>query len=154
MSDLDDQLSLLDDEDEGVLEDEETSDDGDEKGAAEAEAEDVARQAASAPTEPEDHNPRVVMGNNVPPSEPTLSADALTNAAQGALKSFIERIERLAEDRAAVMDDTKEVFAEAKGSGFDVKIIRKVISLRKQDAAKRQEEEALVDLYVASIGGL
>ncbi len=81
-------------------------------------------------------------------------ADVLTAAAQGRLKSFCERIERLEEDKAAIAADLKEVFLEAKGEGFDTKIIRKVIRLRKQDKAKRQEEEALVDLYLSAIGGL
>ena len=80
--------------------------------------------------------------------------DVLTSAAQGRLKSFIERIERLEEDKAAVANDMKEVFSEAKGEGFDVKILRKVIRLRKQDKVKREEEEALVDLYLSAIGGL
>ncbi len=78
--------------------------------------------------------------------------DVLTATAQGRLKSFIERIERLEEDKAGIMGDLKEVFAEAKGEGFDVKILRKVIRLRKQDKAKRQEEEALIDLYLSAIG--
>ena len=81
-------------------------------------------------------------------------ADVLTATAQGRLKSFIERIERLEEDKAAVSNDMKEVFAEAKGEGFDVKIVRKVIRLRKQDKVKREEEAALIDLYLSAIGGL
>ena len=85
---------------------------------------------------------------NTPPS------DALTAETQGRLKSFIERIERLEEDKKAVANDLKEVYAEAKGEGFDTKILRKVVRLRSQDSAKRQEEEALIDLYVAAIGGL
>ena len=80
------------------------------------------------------------------------SPDVLTSAAQGRLRTVIERLERLEEDKAAVMADLKEVFAEAKGNGFDVKILRKVIRLRKQDTAKRQEEEALLDLYLSAIG--
>ena len=84
----------------------------------------------------------------------STEADMLTVAAQGRLKSFFERIERLEEDKAAIAADLKEVFAEAKGEGFDTKIIRKVVRLRKQDKAKRQEEEALVDLYLSAIGGL
>jgi uncharacterized protein (UPF0335 family) len=82
------------------------------------------------------------------------SVDILNATAQGRLKSFIERLERLEEDKAAIMGDLKEVFAEAKGEGFDVKILRKVLRLRKQDKAKRQEEEALIDLYLSAIGGL
>lgn len=84
----------------------------------------------------------------------SLNADILTGAAQTRLKSFIERIERLEEDKAAIAADLKEVFAEAKGEGFDTKIMRKVVRLRKQDKAKVQEEEAILDLYLSAIGGL
>lgn len=80
--------------------------------------------------------------------------DVMTSAAQTRLRTIIERIERLEEDKAAIAGDIKEVFAEAKGEGFDVKILRKVIRLRKQDKAKRQEEEAILDLYLSAIGGL
>ena len=80
--------------------------------------------------------------------------DTLGATAQGKLKSLVERIERLEEDKAAVANDLKEVYAEAKGEGFDTKIIRKVIRLRKADAAKRSEEEALIELYITAIGGL
>lgn len=79
--------------------------------------------------------------------------DVLNSTAQGKLKSMVERIERLEEDKAAVANDLKEVYAEAKGEGFDTKILRQVIRLRKKDSAKRQEEEALIDLYIAAIGG-
>ncbi len=81
-------------------------------------------------------------------------ADVLTSAAQGRLKSFIERVQRLEEDKATVSADLKEVYAEAKGEGFDTKILRKVVRLIKQDKVKRQEEEALIDLYLSAIGGL
>jgi len=80
--------------------------------------------------------------------------DTLSVTAQGKLKSLVERIERLEEDKASVAADLKEVYAEAKGEGFDTKILRKVIRLRKADTAKRQEEEALIELYVSAIGGL
>jgi uncharacterized protein (UPF0335 family) len=80
------------------------------------------------------------------------SIEVLNTTAQGQLKSILERIERLEEDKAGVMADLKEVYAEAKGNGFDVKIIRKVVRLRKTDRAKRQEEEALIDLYMSAIG--
>jgi uncharacterized protein (UPF0335 family) len=87
-------------------------------------------------------------------ADDSSSLDVLNTAAQTRLKTIIERIERLEEDKAAVANDIKEVFAEAKGEGFDVKILRKVVRLRKQDKAKRQEEEALLDLYLSAIGGL
>ena len=82
------------------------------------------------------------------------SIDILNATAQTQLRTVIERIERLEEDKAGVMADLKEVYAEAKGNGFDSKIIRKVVRMRKQDKAKRLEEEALVDLYLSAIGGL
>jgi uncharacterized protein (UPF0335 family) len=87
-------------------------------------------------------------------ADDSSSVDVLNSAAQSQLKSVIERIERLEEDKAAVSSDLKEVYAEAKGNGFDTKILRKVVRLRKQDKAKRLEEEALVDLYLSAIGGL
>ena len=78
--------------------------------------------------------------------------DVLNQAAQGQLKSIIERIERLEIEKAEVAEQIKEVFAEAKGNGFDVKILRKVVRIRKQDRAKRLEEDAILDLYLSAIG--
>lgn len=80
------------------------------------------------------------------------SPDILNATAQGRLRTIIERLERLEEDKAAIMADMKEVFAEAKGEGYDVKILRKVIRIRKQDKAKRQEEDAILDLYMSALG--
>lgn len=68
------------------------------------------------------------------------------------LRHFIERIERLEEDKAAIANDIKEVFAEAKAVGFDTKIMRQVIKLRKLEAAERREQEELLDLYLSAIG--
>jgi uncharacterized protein (UPF0335 family) len=87
-------------------------------------------------------------------ADDSSSIDTLGATAQGKLKSLIERIERLEEDKVGVAADLKEVYAEAKGEGFDTKIIRKVVRLRKADAAKRSEEEALIELYITAIGGL
>jgi uncharacterized protein (UPF0335 family) len=78
-------------------------------------------------------------------------ADAKTTFAQGQLKSIVERIERLEEEKKAIAGDIKEVYAEAKGNGFDIKILRKVISLRKKDANEREEEEAMLDLYLSAL---
>ena len=72
--------------------------------------------------------------------------------AAGPLKSFVERIERLEEEKKGIADDIRDVFAEAKGQGFDTKIMRQVIRLRKKDVAERQEEEALLDLYMHALG--
>jgi uncharacterized protein (UPF0335 family) len=68
------------------------------------------------------------------------------------LRSFIERIERLEEEKAALASDIREVFSEAKSAGFDTKIMRQVLRLRKLDSAERQEQEALLDLYKQAIG--
>lgn len=78
-------------------------------------------------------------------------ANAQTVAA-GQLRAFIERVERLNEDKQAVTDDIKEVFAEAAGAGFDTKAIRKLVAMRKQDQAKREEEAAILSLYAAALG--
>ena len=68
------------------------------------------------------------------------------------LKSFIERIERLEEEKAALAEDIREVYSEAKGSGFDVKIMRQIVRLRKMDSSDRQEQEAILDTYMAALG--
>ena len=70
----------------------------------------------------------------------------------GQLRAFIERIERLEEEKKALQEDIKDVYAEAKGNGFDVKIMRKVVSLRRQDVNKRREEEEILDVYLSALG--
>ena len=77
-----------------------------------------------------------------------------TGIAQGQLRSIVERIERLEEEKAALAADIKEVYAEAKGNGFDTKILLKVIRLRKVERVEREEEEALLDVYMAALGML
>ena len=68
------------------------------------------------------------------------------------LKSFIQRIEKLNEDKAAVGEDLKEVYAECKGTGFDVKIVRQIIKLRAMDVEKRREADEILELYKAALG--
>ena len=72
----------------------------------------------------------------------------------GQLRAFIERIERLTEEKKALADDIRDVFAEAKGNGFNAKIIRKVVSIRAQDRDKRREEEEILALYLTALGML
>jgi uncharacterized protein (UPF0335 family) len=83
-------------------------------------------------------------------------ADDITETSQtvaaGQLRALIERFERLEEEKKTIADDIKEVFAEAKGTGFDTKAIRTIIRLRKKDQAERQEEDAILDLYMAALG--
>lgn len=68
------------------------------------------------------------------------------------LKAFIERIERLEQEKSELAEDIKEVYGEAKATGFDTKIMRKIISLRKMDTEKRREEEELIELYKSAVG--
>lgn len=77
-----------------------------------------------------------------------------TAVAAGQLKSVVERIERLEEEKKEVAEQIKEVYAEAKANGFDTKTLRKIVTLRKKDAEERQEEEALLDLYMSALGML
>lgn len=72
----------------------------------------------------------------------------------GQLKAIVERIERLEEDKAAISADIKEVYAEAKANGFDTKILRKVIALRKKEAAAREEEQSMLEVYMGALGML
>jgi uncharacterized protein (UPF0335 family) len=68
------------------------------------------------------------------------------------LKSLIERIERLEEERAATAGDIREVYAEAKSAGYDTKVMRQIVKLRKMDSADRQEQQALLDVYMQAVG--
>lgn len=70
------------------------------------------------------------------------------------IKAIVERIEKLEEEKAAISGDIKEVFLEAKSNGFDVKILKKVLALRKQEASKRAEEQALLSVYMDALGML
>ena len=79
-------------------------------------------------------------------------AEASGNIARDHLRSFIERIERLEEEKTTLMDDIREVYAEAKGTGFDPKIMRQVIRLRKMEPADRQELEYVLDTYMSALG--
>jgi len=80
--------------------------------------------------------------------------DTKTAFAEGQLKSLVQRIERLEEEKKALAGDIKEVYAEAKSQGFDTKVLRKVIALRKRDSTERQEEDALIELYLGALGGV
>jgi uncharacterized protein (UPF0335 family) len=78
--------------------------------------------------------------------------DQPTGFAREQLRSLVERIERLEEEKAALAGDIREVYAEAKAQGFDARTLRKVVGLRKQDATERQEQEALLDVYMNALG--
>ncbi|MEP3276773.1 MAG: DUF2312 domain-containing protein [Stappiaceae bacterium] len=70
------------------------------------------------------------------------------------LRAFVERVERLEEEKKAISDDIKDVYAEAKGTGFDVKVLRQIVRLRKQEPHEREEHEAVLDLYLHALGML
>ncbi len=84
--------------------------------------------------------------------EVTLIMSDVGGIAADRLKSFVERIERLEEEKRGLQEDIKEVYSEAKGTGFDTKIIRQIIRLRKMDKADRQEQEAILELYKEALG--
>jgi len=75
-----------------------------------------------------------------------------SGVARDRLKSFIERVERLAEEKQAIMADMKEIFAEARGEGFSTKVIKMIIKIRAQDSNERAEEDAILDLYLHALG--
>lgn len=91
-----------------------------------------------------------------PKNEPDDLDDESTSSSQtvaaGQLRAFIERIERLEEEKKTISDDIKDVYAEAKGTGFDTKAIRTIIRERKKDQTERQEFETILDLYKAALG--
>jgi uncharacterized protein (UPF0335 family) len=77
---------------------------------------------------------------------------AKSGFAAGQLRSLVERVEKLEEEKAALTADIREVYAEAKGQGFDTKIMRQVVRMRKMETADRQEAEAILDLYLSALG--
>src|SRR5690554_1997656 len=83
---------------------------------------------------------------------PSNSNDGESSVAQDQLRAFVERIERMQEEAEAIKADIREIYAEAKGNGFDVKIMRRVVNLRKQDANERLEQEAVLELYMSALG--
>ena len=86
-------------------------------------------------------------------SYPSNSGGDMDDPVQGdQLKSIVERIERLEEEKKTIADDIKEVYAEAKGNGYNTKIVRQVVRLRKIDLDERRENEAILDLYMQAVG--
>jgi uncharacterized protein (UPF0335 family) len=85
-------------------------------------------------------------------ADPHADKNRATRFAQDQLKAFVERIEKLEEEKKAIADDIKDVFAEAKGNGYDTKALRAVIRLRKQDKDERAEHEAILETYKAALG--
>ena len=82
----------------------------------------------------------------------TVSDSSSSEVSGNRLKSFIERVERPEEEKKTIAEDIRDVYAEAKASGFDAKIMRKIVSLRKTNLEKRREEQELLELYMSAIG--
>lgn len=86
-------------------------------------------------------------------NKPDIAGGGNAASVAGAqLRAFIQRIERMEEEKKAISDDIKEIYAEAKGTGFDTKILRLIVKRRKQDAEERAEQDALLEIYEAQIG--
>ena len=85
-------------------------------------------------------------------SAAAVQDEPATRFAKDQLKAIIERIERLEEEKKTISDDIRDVYAEAKGNGFEPRVMRKVVSLRRMKDADRQEEEALLEVYRAAVG--
>ena len=82
------------------------------------------------------------------------SKDAAARFAKDQLKAIVERIERLEEEKKTISDDIRDVYAEAKGNGFDVKVLRSIVRMRKQDANERAEQETILETYMQALGML
>lgn len=81
-----------------------------------------------------------------------VTIEVSQTVAAGQIRAFVERVERLEEEKKTISDDIKDVYAEMKGQGFDTKAIRTIVRLRKKDRNERQEEEAILDLYMSALG--
>jgi uncharacterized protein (UPF0335 family) len=85
---------------------------------------------------------------------PGHNSDSATSFAKDQLKAIIERIERLEEEKKVISDDIKDVYLESKGNGYDVKALRTIIRMRKQDANERAEQETILETYLQALGML
>lgn len=105
-------------------------------------------------TDTEDKNPRVQIGDNSGDDDPLFdtSPAAMESAAVNALRLFIERIERLEEEKKGIAEDVRDVYAEAKSTGYDTKTMRKIVALRRMETHTRQEADALLETYRNALG--
>jgi uncharacterized protein (UPF0335 family) len=85
-------------------------------------------------------------------TETATASPVKGSVAAAELRQFVERVERLEEEKKTVSDDIRDVFAEMKGRGYDVKAVRQILKIRKQDQAERQEQEAVLDVYMQALG--
>lgn len=97
-------------------------------------------------------NPRATPGGNTLDGKPSVQDEPATKFAKEQLKAIVERIERLEEEKKTIADDIRDVYAEAKGNGFDVKALREIVKIRKQDANERAEHETILETYMLALG--
>jgi uncharacterized protein (UPF0335 family) len=88
------------------------------------------------------------------PADPKIGHNSAPSFAKDHLKAFVERIERLEEEKSVLQGDIRDIYAEAKSTGFDVKAIRAIVRMRRQDAAERAEQEAILKTYMLALGML
>ncbi|HZP78606.1 MAG TPA: DUF2312 domain-containing protein [Pseudolabrys sp.] len=88
------------------------------------------------------------------PATAAVAEQAQTRFAKDQLKAFVERIERLEEEKKATSDDIRDVYAEAKGNGYDIKALRTIVRMRKEDVDERKEHEAILETYMHALGML
>lgn len=91
--------------------------------------------------------PEIAINTGIAPT-----SDSAHSFAKGQLKAIVERIERCEEEKKTISDDIKDIYAEAKGSGFDVKALRTIIRMRKMDASDREEQETILETYLQALG--
>ena len=89
------------------------------------------------------------MANDNPELDGGDNAEAI---AKDQLRAFVERIERMEEEKSAIATDIREIYAEAKGNGFDTKVLRQVVKIRKQDRSEYMEQQSILDLYLSALG--
>ena len=95
---------------------------------------------------------RARPGRDLKPDSEESQGGYVNGVAAAQLRSIVERIERLEEEKKAIADDIKAVYGEAKANGYDTRALRKIVSLRKQDASEREEQEAILELYKNALG--
>ena len=99
-------------------------------------------------------NHQFIQEYQMAPTAAAVKEEPATKFAKDQLKAIIERIERLEEEKKTISDDIRDVYAEAKGNGFDVKALRTIVRMRKQDANERAEEETILETYMQALGML
>jgi uncharacterized protein (UPF0335 family) len=110
--------------------------------------------ARNSPYDKVENPPSVIRETSMPATAAAQKEQPAARFAKDQLKAFVERIERLEEEKKATSDDIRDVYAEAKGNGYDTKALRTIVRLRKQDTDERREEQAVLETYMHALGML